>query len=136
MRAALLLIGLASVAQAQPANFSYYASPVLAYQCSGYSASGCVGFETSDAAHTVQSVGIKVTSTNPLQFQVSIWVDNTPYKGYHIPASGTDQPFVVTDTIGSFTTIMVSMTWVKTRHCTKPNHCADRYLPEAGTISM
>lgn len=143
MRSIILAFAVAVVSTAHgvagTTHFNYYASPVLAYYCAGYSASTCFGFESSDPGHGVQSVGIKVTSQSPLQFQVSAFVDNTPYKGYYILASNAGLPFLMTDTVGAGTTVMMSVNFAATRHCVgtgATRHCADRYLPESGTVSI
>lgn len=133
-RLALALFLIPSLANSQvPVTFGFYASPIKLYQCAGYSSSTCMGFETSLAPHVVQSLGIKVTSTNPLQFQVSAFIDNMPYKGYSIDGNNTGQPFQLTDTIGSFTTITMTLVYAKTLHCLKA--CVARYLPESGTVT-
>lgn len=136
MKTILWLVGVLGVASAQAANFSFYASPNKLYSCSGYSTGLCYGFETSDAAHTIGYVGLIVSSKSPLEFTVEADVDGTPYKGYHIPANGTSQQFVMTATDGSFITIMFSLTYAATYHCVgKATHCTNRYLPNAGTVS-
>lgn len=135
MKTILWVIGLAGVANAQAAQFNYYVSPVRLYQCVGYSTSQCTGFETSLAPHVVDNVGLKITSTNPLQFQVSIMIDSQAYRAFNVPAD-MSSPFVVAATDGSGLTALVTVIYVKTNHCTRPGHCAARYLPEAGTASV
>ena len=130
----LAMIGLGCIAQAVAGDFTYYASPKLAYQCTGYNTAWCNGFESSDAAHAVTLVGMRATSANPLQFQVTISVDGTPYKAYNVDGNNTNVAFPATDTIGSGTQIMVTVAFVKTVHCVN-GKCQNRYLAEAGSVS-
>lgn len=137
MKAIVCLIGLVGVANAQAADFNFYASPNKLYSCTGYSTGLCYGFETSDVAHTIDYVGLIVSSKSPLEFTVEANIDGTPYKGYRVPANGTGQQFVMTANDGSFTTIMFSLTYAATRHCVgKVTHCTNRYLANAGTVSI
>lgn len=128
-----LLIGLLATGAAQASSFTWYASPVKLYQCTGYAASSCTGFETSDSTQWIDSVGLKVTSTNPLAFQVSIMIHSQVYKAFNVPPD-MSSPFVVSATDGSGATATVTIAYVKTRHCVKA--CVDRYLPEAGTAAI
>jgi hypothetical protein len=134
----LVLACCAGVASAQSANFNFYASPVKLYQCIGYSTSKCIGFETGLATHWVDYVKLNVTSANPLQFQVTIMVNSQVYQAFNQPAD-MSSPFVVAATDGSGLTATVTLSYVKTLHCVgtgASRHCTDRYLPEAGTVSL
>ena len=135
MRMLLIVAGLAFVGTAQAStNFTYYASPVLAYQCTGFKTSVCYGFEASNSGHAVQSVTMKVDSTNPLHFVIKFTVDNISYTG-NVDAANAGFPFLVWDNTGSGDTITVTVAYVKTRHCVKAT-CADRYLAESGSVVL
>lgn len=131
-------VALAGAAQAA-SDFSYYASPVLAYQCVGYSTGSCTGFETSHPAHTVYHVDIVIDSTTPLTFIVKADVDGTQYRSAPVRARDTGTPFAVFATDGSDTPIKMTVHYAATRHCVgsgSSRHCTDRYLPESGKVQL
>lgn len=127
---ALALIPLSAVAAT---GFTFYASPLGYYKCSGYATSTCTDFESSDPAHAVTMVVLAPPAGGMMQVQ--LYVDGQHYRG---ATASSGAQFEAQD-MGSGQTLSATVNWVKTRHCVTTRgvyHCTDRYLAESGTISL
>ncbi len=136
MKALLFAIVLFPTVGFSATNFNFYASPLGYYQCYGYNTGICVGFESSDPTLSVDRVMLRVNSEKPLVLGVEVWGIGGDH--FYGASSENGAQFTLADR-GAGNVITMSVNWFRTKHCVTTNghqHCAVRYLPESGTVSV
>lgn len=123
----LACIGTANAAT----SFTFAPAPNATYVCPSY----CMGFITSDPAHTVDFVTI---GNGPMVLVGGVWtstytltlgIDGVTYRGASL---GSGQSF-------SAPGLMASVTWTSSRTCTHSGRgqtCTTRYYGNTGSVAL
>lgn len=118
---AALCVGYANAAT----SFSFAANTDGTYTCSTY----CIGFETSDPAHTVDYVNVQLSSNSPVAYKITLSVDGVSYQGI---SSGSGASFTAPG-------LLANVVWSTTRTCThsgRGQSCYTRYHAVSGSLAL
>lgn len=131
MKTLLALTLLASGYANAATSFTFAPAPNATYVCSP----SCMGFTTSDPAHTVDFVTI---GNGPMVLVGSVWtstytltlgIDGVTYRG---TSMGSGQSFTAPG-------LMASVTWATSRTCTHSGRgqtCTTRYYANTGSVAL